>query len=198
MKKRLINGPNGSCFDNERENDDPGAGRNNKYPSRTPDTDPDAMSGFHLVLSGCALSGPGSGHRVRIRGLSRHSSRQNGESGAPKSRIPSYPAIYPAILRDSPATSGGNGQSCHFSCRNGRRRTKPGQEAGHRGRIPQRPAEVASGLSRLALANRRAWAKAKTCRQMDGIVAELDAIGAEAMETDKALRDIFKQIGVSG
>jgi hypothetical protein len=31
---------------------------------------------------------------------SRHSSRQNGESGGAKRRISGYPAVFPAILRD--------------------------------------------------------------------------------------------------
>ena len=37
---------------------------------------------------------------------------------------------------------------------------------------------------------------AETYRPIAEIVAELDAIEAEAKETDKALRKIFKQLGV--
>lgn len=41
-----------------------------------------------------------------------------------------------------------------------------------------------------------ALAKEKTYRPIREIVAELDAIGPEAKETDKALREILKQLGV--
>jgi type I restriction enzyme M protein len=39
-------------------------------------------------------------------------------------------------------------------------------------------------------------AKVETYRPIGEIVAELDAIEAEAKETDKALRKILKKIGV--
>lgn len=159
--------------------------------SRTLDKNPDGMSGFLLALGGCALAGPRFGHRVRIGGRSRHFDRQNGECGGLGSQIPRHPAIYPAILRDSPAKSSGSGQSCHFFRRNGRRRTKSGQEAGHRGRIPQPPAEVSRGLSGLALSKSGALAHAQSCRHIREIFTQL-----EASETDQALREILEKIGV--
>lgn len=102
----------------------------------------------------------------RILNASRHFSRQNGESGRQIIRIPGDPAIYPAILRDSPATGSGIAQFCRFSCRNGRRRTKSGQESGHRVRILETQFKSAD-LS---------------------VVVPPSGTKVEARETDKALR----------
>lgn len=105
----------------------------NNHP-RNPGTNPDIMSGFFLVLAEFEVSGHESGHRVRIQSPSRHSSRQNGQGGGPKSRIPRYPAAFPANLPDFPVARAGNGNSRHFSCQNGstagagERPTSPEQE----------------------------------------------------------------------
>ena len=144
------------------------------------DTDPDALSGFFLVLGEATVSGHRSGHRVRIlpeppicwvemegvQPSSRHISRQNGERGEPESRNSGYPAVIPAILRDFPANRARNGKSCHFSCQSGRRPDAGWLPAT---RQAQKPADV-SGAAR----------RAKT----------------EARETDKALKDILEKIGV--
>ncbi|MGJ3244100.1 MAG: hypothetical protein ACFE0O_14240 [Opitutales bacterium] len=56
--------------------------------------------------------------------------------------------------------------------------------------MPQQRPIPSADLSAVALA------KVETYRPIGEIVAELDAIEAEARETDKALREILKQLGV--
>ncbi|GEM_PF-4819712 len=129
---------------------------------------------------------PGRQSSSRPLASSRHFSRQNGEREAPERRFSGDPAVYPAILRDPPAFRCGNGQSCHLPCQNGRKRTK----SGHRFRDPKRQADPSAVVP-------QGGTKAETYRPIGEIAAELDAIEAEARETDKALRDILKKIGVA-
>lgn len=122
--------------------------------------------------------------------LSRHFSRQNGARDASRRTKWTDPAVYPAILRDSPTSRGENSESCHFSCQNGRKGNQFGQRSSHGVRMQQPPTPFAD-LSAVALA------KVETYRPIGEIVTELDAIEKEAADTDKALRDILKQLGVS-
>lgn len=105
--------------------------------------------------------------------LSRHSSRQNGESSGPQRRISGYPAVFPAIVRNVPVARVGNKKSYHFFWHNGRNRTQSGQESAHRVRIAHQPTYPSAAVPQ-------------------------SGTKVDARETDKALRKILKQLEGGG
>lgn len=125
--------------------------------------------------------------------VSRHFSPQNCEFGSAERRLSTDPAIFPASLRDSQASGSGNRKSCHFFCRNGRRRVRARPQSGNRCLIrPSLPAPADQFIQVPQTRN-----KAKTYQTgRKKMLAELDGTQAEAAETDKALKEILERIGV--
>lgn len=193
-----------------RENTGP---RSMVSPATNLDIDPDAASKVPLFSGLSAVSGRQSGHRVRIptkplswgaetcgmQPPSRHFSRQDGERNAPVRRNLGDSAVYPAILRDSPPPGIAvfrnkphnpgtrTGEVLIVNARQVFEKRDPSRA--ERDRLPKaiRRANVGTFVN--------SFVPEAGSRSIEEIIAKLDAIKAEAEETDKALPEILGKIG---